>query len=84
MATYYLQDDSVNASGLSGGTGNQISPNFQSDTLGHAQTLAQQFATLFQRSCRLVPVGSAGPYTPVYTPAASGSALGSQPTGISI
>lgn len=55
---------------------------FVADTLAHAQTSAQQISTILQRTVYLAGVGVAGPYT-AYTPGASGSALGSQATGIS-
>ena len=87
MATYTIIDDFVtgNASNpLSGGTGvSLINWNFQADTLAHAQTTAQQFATMFQRQVRLVPVGATGATYTQYVPAAAGSALGNQATGIS-
>lgn len=84
MAAYTIIDDFVSGAGalLSGGSGQPIVPTFQSDTLGHAQTTAQQFATLFQRQVRLVPLGAVGPYTQ-YVPGAAGSAIGTQATGIS-
>ena len=56
-------------------------PPFTADTLAHAQTTAQQWATLFQRACYLAPLLGSPPLT-LYTAAAAGSALGAQATGI--
>ena len=84
MAAYTIIDDFVNGAGalLSGGSGQPQVPTFQATTLGQAQTTAQQYATMFQRQVRLVPIGGAAPFTQ-YVPAAAGSALGAQATGIS-
>lgn len=64
---YYLIDDYATG-GTGGASGEQISPDFQAGSLADAQTVAQQFSTIFNRSCRLVQVGGSPPWTPLYTP----------------
>jgi hypothetical protein len=78
---YYLQDD-VAPGPFSPGTGAQLSADFAAPTLAAAQTVAQQFAILFQRTVRLVPkVGSGGPYT-AYVPNQTSLMLSNAPSGI--
>ena len=87
--TYFLQDDS--GGGL---TGMQVSPDFSvtASTAGtcetEAQTLAQQFATLFQRNVRLVDKSQNGypagpPWTPLYSANTTVMTLGSATTDVS-
>jgi hypothetical protein len=70
-----------------GSYGNGQGVEFQADTLGHAQTTAQQFATLFQVNVVLVDpntiVNGGAVSVTAYSPGAAGSALGNQATGIS-
>lgn len=64
---YYLIDD-YGTGGSGASSGEQISPDFQAGSLADAQTVAQMFSTTFNRSCRLVQVGGAPPWTPLFTP----------------
>lgn len=70
FARYYIIDDySSSATGATGtASGEQISPDFQAATLADAQTMAQMFANLFNRSVRLVQTTGTPPWTPLYTP----------------
>ena len=76
MSAYYSLVPTTAEGGL------EYVSHFVSDTLGHAQTLAQSFATLFATSVTLVVIGSAGPYT-TYTPGSQGTTV-SCPSGITI
>lgn len=85
-ANYYLIDDYGNAAGPSGGqaggaSGDQISPQFSTDTIAHAMTIAYLFSSVFQRPVRLVPVGGAPPYTLVVGIGAT-NALTAVPSGV--
>lgn len=82
MAQYYLQDD-YTGTATSGGSGQQMTPYFTANTLLQAQLLAQQYATIFARNCRLVPLGGTPPYTMLYTPGVLTASLSNPPTGIS-
>lgn len=64
FARYYLIDDY----GTGGSSGEQLSPDFQAATPADAATIAQGFATMFNRPVRLVQAGGAPPWTPLYSP----------------
>jgi hypothetical protein len=79
---YYIQEDS--AVTASGGTGQPLSPIFTAVTLADATTVCSMFALLFQRACRLVPVGGTPPYTTLFTPSTTClSLISTVPSGIS-
>jgi hypothetical protein len=61
---FRLLDDSL------GGSGRVLSPEFTTTTLVDAQVIAQQFSTMFGRTCRLTSVDGAfaPPWTPLYSP----------------
>lgn len=65
FASYYLIDDYTASSTYPspGGSGAQISPIFSVGSAADAQTVAGNFATMFQRAVRLVPVQGTPPYT---------------------
>jgi hypothetical protein len=78
---YYIQDDTGTVG--SGGSGQALSPIFTANSVADATTVCAQFALLFQRACRLVPVGGTPPYTPLFTPSTTClSMLSSVPSGI--
>jgi hypothetical protein len=81
---YYLIDDTqIQTSGVGGsGSGQPVSPEFSAPSVGAAQAVAQQFATLFQCAVRLVVKGSAPPWTPSFIGSATSLALSNAPSGI--
>jgi hypothetical protein len=89
---FFLIDD-YTASNIGGSTsGNQVSPDFSTPTAAGAQWVAQQFATLFQRSVRLVPKYASGqqanptfgpPFVPAFVPNTTSLALSNAPSGVS-
>jgi len=87
---FFIIDDYTNTSTtLGGGSGAQLSPEFTTpsgaSSLANAQWVAQQFATLFQRSVRLVQKYNiaAAPYTPSFVPNTTSLALSNAPSGVS-
>jgi hypothetical protein len=88
---FFLIDD-YTSSNLGSTAGAQVSPDFTTPTAASAQWVAQQFATLFQRSVRLVPKYASGqqanptfgpPFVPVYNPNTTSLALSNAPSGVS-
>jgi hypothetical protein len=88
---FFLIDDYTASNIGGGGSGQQISADFLAPTVAGAQWVAQQFATLFQRSVRLVPKYASGqqanptlgpPFTPAYVPNQTSLALSNAPSGI--
>jgi len=69
--TYYLIDDyQVSTTfGAGSGTGQQLTPEFQAGSQADAIVVAQTFATMFNRTVRLVQkTGSSPPWTLSYSP----------------
>ena len=79
--TYYLADDSTNASGA-GGSGERLTPDFIAPSVAAATNVAHIIASALQRPLRLVtPFSGAAPYTKV-TGALATVALTACPSGI--
>jgi len=84
FAQYFLIDDYTASATYpsAGGSGAQISPTFSAGSEADAQTVAGNFATLFQRSVRLVPVAGSPPYT-LFAPSGCGVFPSATPPSIS-